>query len=96
MARISCYLQLAQGILGEYMQPHAIPNEIPTRQRFAVILAEESDGGFSVSVPALPGCYSEGDSLEEALANIREAIAVHLEPPTQAEVRRIRIEEVEV
>jgi predicted RNase H-like HicB family nuclease len=78
------------------MQPHAIANEIPTRQRFAVILAEEPDGGFSVSVPALPGCYSEGDTLEEALANIREAIAVHLEPPTQAEVRRIRIEEVEL
>jgi len=78
------------------MRPHAIPNEKNVRQRFAVILTEESDGGFSVSVPALPGCYSEGDTVEEALANIREAIAVHLEPPTQAEVRRIRIEEVEV
>lgn len=78
------------------MRPHAIPNEKPVSQRFAVILAEEPDGGYSVSVPALPGCYSEGDTVEEALANIREAIAVHLEPPTQAEVRRIRIEEVEV
>ena len=78
------------------MQPHVIPNETPTRQRFAVVLIEESDGGFSVSVPALPGCYSEGDTVEEALANVREAIAVHLEPPTQAEVLRIRIEEVEI
>jgi len=78
------------------MRPHAIPNEKAVRQRFAVILAEEPDGGYSVSVPSLPGCYSEGDTVEEALTNIREAIAVHLEPPTQAEVRRIRIEEVEV
>jgi predicted RNase H-like HicB family nuclease len=78
------------------MRPHTIPDEKTAGQRFAVILAEEPDGGYSVSVPALPGCYSEGDSLEEALANIREAIAVHLEPPTQAEVRHIRIEEVEV
>lgn len=78
------------------MQPHVIPNETTTRQRFAVVLIEESDGGFSVSVPALPGCYSEGDTVEEALANVREAIAVHLESPTQAEVLRIRIEEVEI
>jgi predicted RNase H-like HicB family nuclease len=78
------------------MQPLAVSDENPVGQRFAVVLAEEPDGGYSVSVPALPGCYSEGDTLEEALANIREAIAVHLEPPTQAEVLRIRIEEVEV
>jgi predicted RNase H-like HicB family nuclease len=78
------------------MQPNTVPGEKGVIQRFAVVLADEPDGGYSVSVPALPGCYSEGDTLEEALANIREAIAVHLEPPTQAEVRRIRIEEVEV
>jgi predicted RNase H-like HicB family nuclease len=81
---------------GNAMQPLAVPNEKPVRQRFAVILAEEPEGGYSVSVPALPGCYSEGDTVEEALTNIREAIAVHLDPPTQAEVRRVRIEEVEV
>ena len=78
------------------MRPLAIPDEKPAHQRFAVVLAEEPEGGYSVSVPALPGCYSEGDTVEEALTNIREAIAVHLEPPTQAEVRRVRIEEVEV
>jgi len=78
------------------MRPLAVPDEKPVNQRFAVVLAEEPEGGYSVSVPALPGCYSEGDTVEEALTNIREAIAVHLEPPTQAEVRRVRIEEVEV
>ena len=41
---------------------------------YRVILEPEPDGGFSVWVPALPGCVSQGESLEEALANIREAI----------------------
>ncbi|OGO52273.1 MAG: hypothetical protein A2148_01140 [Chloroflexi bacterium RBG_16_68_14] len=39
--------------------------------------AEES--GYWVEVPALPGCYSQGKSVEEALANVREAIALYLE-----------------
>jgi predicted RNase H-like HicB family nuclease len=37
------------------------------------------DGGYTVTVPALPGCITEGDTLEEALANAREAITCHLE-----------------
>ena len=42
---------------------------------------EPSDeGGYAVYVPALPGCISEGDTLEEARRNIREAIELYLEP----------------
>ena len=37
-------------------------------------------GGYTVTVPALPGCISEGDSRDEALANIAEAIQLYLEP----------------
>jgi predicted RNase H-like HicB family nuclease len=39
----------------------------------------EREGGYVVRVPDLPGCVSQGDSREEALANIREAIALYLE-----------------
>lgn len=47
--------------------------------RYTVILTPEPEaGGYSVSVPALPGCYSQGESFEEALANAREAIGLHL------------------
>ena len=47
--------------------------------RYTVILELESDGGYVVSVPALPGCVSQGDSRAEALSNIREAIELYIE-----------------
>lgn len=47
--------------------------------QYNAVFQEESDGGFSVWVPALPGCCSQGDSFEEALANIKEAIELCLE-----------------
>ena len=45
---------------------------------YTVLLEENEDGGYTVSCPALPGCISEGDSYDEALANIKEAIALYL------------------
>ena len=45
-----------------------------------IILEPSDEGGFTVTVPALPGCISEGDNREEAIANIREAIELYLEP----------------
>lgn len=47
--------------------------------KYTVILEREPDGGFVVSVPVLPGCVSQGDTREEALANIREAAELYLE-----------------
>ena len=47
--------------------------------KFTVILEPQRDGGYTVSVPALPGCISEGGNREEALKNIREAIELYLE-----------------
>ncbi len=47
--------------------------------RYTVVLEQEQDGGYVASVPALPGCVSQGDSRDEALANIREAIELYLD-----------------
>jgi predicted RNase H-like HicB family nuclease len=48
---------------------------------FRVILEPcEEDGGYTACVPSLPGCISEGDTIDEAMANIKEAIDLYLEP----------------
>lgn len=47
--------------------------------KFTVVLEPEADGGYSVVCPGIPGCVSQGDSPDEALANIREAILLCLE-----------------
>jgi predicted RNase H-like HicB family nuclease len=47
--------------------------------RYTVVLEREPDGGYVISVPVLPGCVSQGDSREEALRNIREAIELYVE-----------------
>ncbi len=47
--------------------------------RFTVVLEQEPDEGFVASVPTLPGCISQGDTREDALQNIREAIELYLE-----------------
>jgi len=46
---------------------------------YAVVIHEDPEGGFWGEVPALPGCYSQGDTIEELKDNIREAIAGVLE-----------------
>ncbi len=48
--------------------------------KFKVILEPQKEGGYTVYVPALPGCISQGDTKEEALKNIKEAIELYLEP----------------
>lgn len=46
---------------------------------YVAVFEREEDGGFSVYVPDLPGCASQGDTHEAAVANIREAIESYLE-----------------
>lgn len=48
--------------------------------KLRVVLEPSDEGGYTAYVPALPGCISEGDSKENALANIREAIELYIEP----------------
>jgi predicted RNase H-like HicB family nuclease len=62
-----------------------------------ILEPDEEEGGCAASIPALPGCFSEGDTLEEALANIREAAKLYLESvgdepvPEGALVREIEV-----
>jgi predicted RNase H-like HicB family nuclease len=46
---------------------------------YRVILEPNESGGYTVTVPLLPGCISEGDTKKEALANIKEAIELYIE-----------------
>ena len=51
--------------------------------KFQVIVYEEREGGFSAEVPALPGCFTQGDTMEELMANVHEAIKGYLEAREQ-------------
>jgi predicted RNase H-like HicB family nuclease len=61
--------------------------------RYTTILEAQADGGYHVFCPSLPGCHSEGDTLEEAIVNIREAITVYLES-LQAHGQPLPIEDI--
>jgi predicted RNase H-like HicB family nuclease len=64
------------------------------------VVFEPDDGGWTASVPDLPGCFSDADTLEQAEAQIQEAIRLWIEtakasgfpvPPPQAESKRIAV-----
>ena len=48
--------------------------------KIQVVLEPSDEGGYTALVPALPGCISEGDTKDDAIQNVREAIGVYLEP----------------
>jgi predicted RNase H-like HicB family nuclease len=50
-----------------------------THLNYTVILEHQAEGEFYVSCPVLPGCHSEGDTLDEALVNIKEAVEAYVE-----------------
>ena len=53
--------------------------KIATELQFKVLIEQDEDGIFVASVPAIPGCHTQGDTYEEALTNIKEAIELCLE-----------------
>jgi predicted RNase H-like HicB family nuclease len=69
------------------------------RAEFPVVLTPEPEGGFVVECPVIPGCISQGETREEALANIRDAIEVCLANqqdegwmlPEQIEVTKVAV-----
>jgi antitoxin HicB len=46
---------------------------------FKVVLEPDLEGGYVIHCPSLPGCYSQGATIDEAMANIREAIELCIE-----------------
>lgn len=48
--------------------------------KLKVVLEPSDEGGYTIYVPSLPGCISEGETVEEALVNVREAVELYLEP----------------
>ena len=48
-------------------------------RKYTAVLFPDAEGGYTVVVPALPGCVTEGDTVEEALAMAKEAIELYLE-----------------
>ena len=51
----------------------------PASFRFTIVIEADEDGGYYAFCPALPGCYSQGETLETTKANIHEAIQCHVE-----------------
>jgi predicted RNase H-like HicB family nuclease len=64
--------------------------------KLKIILEPSEEGGYTAIVPSLPGCISEGDTKEEALKNIREAIELYLEPVEDDKVFAQNAEMVEL
>jgi len=49
------------------------------KYQFTVVVERDEDGVFIASCPALQGCYSQGDTYEQALENLKDAIRLHIE-----------------
>jgi predicted RNase H-like HicB family nuclease len=64
--------------------------------KLRVVLEPSEEGGYTIYVPSLPGCISEGDTKEEALENIREAIDLYLEVVEDDLVFSEKAEQIEI
>ena len=75
-------------------------------REYTILIHKAEEGGFWAEVPALPGCFSQGETIEETIANTKEAIELHIsclredgeEIPADNEfiISRVRIETVAV
>jgi predicted RNase H-like HicB family nuclease len=75
------------------------------KMEYTILIHKAEEGGFWAEVPVLPGCFSQGDTIEEAIANIKDAIELHIscmredneEIPIEEEfiISRVRIAPVE-
>ncbi len=67
---------------------------------FHVLIEQDEDGGYVGKVPELPGCLSQGDTLDELMANIKEAIELCLEVQAEDETafaeEQVRLDEIQM
>ena len=63
---------------------------------FDVVLEEDEDGVWVVTVPALPGCFTQGETRDEALANAKEAISLHLEAAKPIPIHGVQVGKVSI
>ncbi len=56
---------------------------------FDVVIVEDETGGYIAFVPALPGCHTQGESLEELIKNVKEAIELYIETLTETEKKEL-------
>ena len=61
-----------------------------------ILLEKSEEGGYTVTVPSLHGCISEGDTKEDAIKNIREAIELYLESEEEVSADNPNLEELEL
>ncbi len=61
-----------------------------------IYLEKSEEGGYTVTVPSLPGCISEGNTKEEAIKNIKEAIELYLESDEEIVAGNPNLEELEL
>jgi excisionase family DNA binding protein len=82
-SRIGRAWRISEPDVVAYVEARVHPGSL---RYFTVALEECEEGGYHVWVPSLPGCHSEGDTREEALEYIREALELHLEPVPEEEL----------
>ena len=70
--------------------------DMQAKMKYRIVLEPQEEGGYTVYVPALPGCLSQGETTEEAMDNIKEAIIVYLESLRERGIALPEIEEREV
>lgn len=56
---------------------------------FDVIILEDESGGYVAFVPSLPGCHTQGDTLQELMDNVKEAVELYLETLTEEERKEL-------
>jgi predicted RNase H-like HicB family nuclease len=61
------------------MRARITKEEVSVSRRFTVIFEKEEEGGYHVFCPVLPGCHTQGETIDEGMRNIREAIQVYIE-----------------